>query len=255
MITSLLQGGLGNQLFQIATTISLATKNDDEAVFSIHNHHLPNQGRRCHNYLETIFRNLTFSSDIEVVNVYREPSFEYREIEYKPQLGLVGFFQSEKYFQECRDDLRQIFSPDSYSLDLIEENYGSLLEENTVFLHVRRGDYLKYRTHHPPCSLDYYNKAASFFPQDAVFLVLSDDIEWCKSELVDDRFVFVENNEDHIDFYLMTLCKNAIIANSSFSWWGAWLGDKETIIAPSQWFGKSTSHDTSDLIPEEWSII
>jgi len=196
-----------------------------------------------------------FSSPIGVLHTYHETSYEYREIEYNPQMALVGFFQSEKYFKEHRDDIQQMFSIDSYSLDIIKEKYGSLLEGNTAFVHVRRGDYVKYKDQHPPCSLDYYREATSLFPENTIFLVFSDDIEWCKEKFEDERFVFIHNDEDYIDLYLMTLCKGAIMANSSFSWWGAWLGEKEKVIAPALWFGEGSINNTKDLYAQGWTIL
>ena len=255
MITSLLQGGLGNQMFQVAAATSLAKKNGDEACFNLHNHHLPNQGRKCHNYIDNVFRNVDFSSPVRVLHSHHETSYKYEEINYTPQMALIGFFQSEKYFKEHQDDIRQLFSIDSCILDIIKEKYGYLLERETAFLHVRLGDYVKYKDHHPPCSLDYYKEATSRFPENTIFLVFSDDIEWCKGKFQDERFVFIHNNEDYIDLYLMTLCKSAIMANSSFSWWGAWLGEKEKVIAPSRWFGEGSKNNTKDLYVQEWTIL
>ena len=99
----------------------------------------------------------------------------------------------------------------------------------------------------------YYNKALDSFPKDIPVLVFSDDIEYCKENLVGDRFTFVNKNKDFCDLMLMSLCKHHIIANSSFSWWGAWLSDSKGLkIAPSEWFGPNGPKDTLDLLPVEW---
>ena len=124
-------------------------------------------------------------------------------------------------------------------------------------MHVRRGDYLKFKDTHPPCSVEYYNQAISSFSESSIFLVISDDIEWCKENFLGDKFYFVEGNEDYIDLYLMSLCKNNIIANSSFSWWAAWLNrNKEKIvIAPEKWFGNEVQYNTDNLLPSSWETI
>jgi len=105
--------------------------------------------------------------------------------------------------------------------------------------------------------MDYYEEALSHFP-DWDVVIFSDDPEWCKKQKLfqGDRFLISESGDNKVDLCLMTLCKAHIIANSSFSWWGAWLADSEKVIAPSKWFGPLNEHkDTSDLIPERWHRI
>jgi len=254
MITSYLQGGLGNQLFQISAAISLALENNDIAVFDKNNYDLPNQGSRCESYLRNIFRNLKFSSNLSIELAHQEPSYCYQKIPYQPNLCLVGYFQSEKYFVKHHDIIQQIFSVDKDSLKVIEKKYSEILKKNPISLHVRRGDYKKFSEYHPLCSMGYYEKAISYFPSNSFFLVFSDDMEWCKQNFVQDNFSFAEGNKDYIDFYLMSLCKSAIMANSSFSWWAAWLGEKDTVIAPDRWFGK-TNNNTKDLLPVQWIVL
>jgi len=257
MVTAILQGGLGNQMFQVCATIALALKNNDEYLFDASSHILPHPGGECRNYLNNVFRNLNFSSNLSIKNVYHEPHFHYKKINYLPNLGLMGYFQSEKYFKDCEPTIRELFSVDEQSHDVIKNKYGTVLENKTVALHVRRGDYLKFSNHHAACTLDYYHKAISSFDEDFVFLIFSDDIEWCKTKFIGDKFIFIENNEDYIDFYLISLCDHVILANSSFSWWGAWLNANKNkkIIAPKKWFGENVPHDTKDLIPVSWDKL
>ena len=92
---------------------------------------------------------------------------------------------------------------------------------------------------------------------DITYLIFSNDIEWCKKNFIGNQFIFIEGEKDYIDLWLMSLCKNNIIANSSFSWWGAWLNtnsDKK-VITPKNWFGPAINHSTQDLIPEKWFMI
>lgn len=257
MITTLLQGGLGNQIFQICAAMSLAMENDDEFVFDMSTHLLPNQGRRCNNYAKNIFRNINFSINLPIQHVYHEPRFAYDKIPYKNNTCLVGYFQSEKYFRKYSDEAKSTLAPDPASLEYIKNKYGEILKKNTVAVHVRRGDYMKSPKYHPTATLGYYNKAMERFQRDSVFLIFSDDIEWCKTVFKGNAFVFVENNEDYLDLYLISLCKHAIIANSSFGWWGAWLNNNKNkmIIAPQTWFGSSAQHNTKDLYCDGWTVI
>jgi len=123
---------------------------------------------------------------------------------------------------------------------------------------VRRGDYLNNKDHHPVLPISYYQKAIGAF-SDAQFVVFSDDISWCKSHFdFSDTLLFIEDNDEVTDLYLMSLMKHHIIANSSFSWWGAWLcqNPDKVVIAPQLWFGPAAvDHDTKDLIPEVWNVI
>ena len=133
--------------------------------------------------------------------------------------------------------------------------------DNPVALHVRRTDYLTNSENHPPCTLDYYKAALDHFDDDRNVIVFSDDPSWCQEQELfsDDRFMISENTDNRVDLCLMSLCSDFIIANSSFSWWGAWLSTNQNkkVIAPLQWFGTgyTKQHDTKDLIPDGWTRI
>ena len=254
MITCNLIGGLGNKMFQIATTQSQCIDNDDDCIFEI------TDASNAHNYVDTykdnILRNVKFGKSDATIG-YPEPYFHYTEIPYKPNLHLIGYFQSEKYFQHNRQQILDLFSMDEKSKRLINEKYGNTLKNNTCSLHVRRGDYLGLTNHHPPCTLSYYNKAMEYLSRDTTYLVFSDDLPWCKEVFLGNNFIFIDDNTDYIDMWVMSLCKNNIIANSSFSWWGGWLNQNinKVVISPIKWFGLSIKHNTNDLIPTEWERV
>jgi len=168
---------------------------------------------------------------------------------------LQGFFQTEKYFKHIEDEIRGDFTFNDDILGPSLQTFSNF--ENPISLHVRRTDYTT-NPNHTALSLEYYQKALSAFPTGQV-LVFSDDPKWCFEQNIfkDDRFLISENTNQYVDMCLMTLCKRHIIANSSFSWWGAWLAKSEHVIAPKGWFeGSNNSHlDTKDLIPKEWELI
>ena len=244
-------------MFQIAAAASLAADNNTKALFNTSNHDLPKQGKKCEKYLDSIFCNVGFSKDFTITQLYHEPFFKYQKIPYTPNVCLVGYFQSEKYFIHNEHLIRNLFSINEKSEKIINKKYSEILKKNPVGVHVRRGDYLLDSDHHPVCAQEYYEKAFSMFSEDTIFLLFSDDIDWCRQNFIGENFNFVSENEDYIDLFLMSRCKHVIIANSSFSWWAAWLNsDKEKrIVAPRSWFGDQVIYDTGDLIPQTWKRI
>jgi len=190
--------------------------------------------------------------------------------------NLDGFFQTEKYFENIADEIRSDFIFKDEYLKPCKEFIDSL-ETTPIFLHVRRGDAIGKEHYHPVAPMSYYVEALKRFNKDTPCFVFSDDLDWCKSQELfkSDRFLFNDNIErydyqsmdgsgsmqytllPHVDLCLMSLCSGAIIVNSSFSWWGAWLqNNRGKVIASKPWFGPSASHlDTSDVVPDHWEII
>jgi hypothetical protein len=255
MITTHLKGGLGNQMFQIATAYSFALDNNDECAFYFGNPNI-NQGNTARYYAGNVYRNIKeLSENREHLINYIEPKFNYSPIPYRKDLVLQGFFQSEKYFKHHRKEIIDLFDIKSF--------FRSLNYKYSVSLHVRRGDYVSdpfMTAFLPPQSMDYYKKALAYIESkvkiDCIF-IFSDDIEWCKNNFYDPRIIFIEGQLDYIDMSIMTKCNHNIIANSSFSWWGAWLNENENkiVCAPSGWFGFAFKDDWQDIYCENWMKI
>ena len=189
---------------------------------------------------------------------------------------LDGFFQTEKYFEKISDEIRSDFTFKNEYLKPCKEFIDSL-ETTPIFLHIRRGDAIGKEHYHPVAPMSYYVEALKRFDEDTPCFVFSDDLDWCKSQdlFKSDKFLFNDNIErydyqsmdgsgsmqytllPHVDLCLMSLCSGAIIVNSSFSWWGAWLqNNRGKVIASKPWFGPSASDlDTSDVVPDHWEII
>ncbi len=176
---------------------------------------------------------------------------------------LDGYFQSEKYFIDYTDAIRQDFSlkgPLGEAADSIAAQIRS--GANTISLHVRRGDYLKESDFKGIANQEYYANAVKYVTEKVShpqFFIFSDDIEWCKENLslpADSVFVSNSDLKDYGELVLMSLCKHHIIANSSFSWWGAWLGSnpEKIVVAPKQW---SNNHENwyRDIIPATWTRL
>lgn len=267
MITCILQGGLGNQMFQVAATVAAARKHNQDYVFSSLNHHLPLQGRKIENYKNNILSKVNIVDD-QIKDIfsfihYKERSFSYNEIKLNPgnDYILTGYFQSEKYFKHIEKEIKQLFSvpPSTEEKLLIKYN----LEPGKVYvsMHIRRGDYLRFPDVHPACTEKYYREAIKTIDKHEKIdkiLVFSDDILWCKDVFEDNnKFIFVEEDSDYLELYLMSMCKHNILANSTFSWWAGWLNNdiNKIITVPSKWFGSAGPQDTQDLIPKEWVLI
>lgn len=163
-------------------------------------------------------------------------------------VDLHGYFQSYKYFDHIRDEIIK---------DFTFKNKSKVPPYAYVAVHVRRGDYVNQPDFHPTCSLEYYAEAMSKFDYGTDFVIISDDIEWCKQQEVFKNCFFSENTNNIDDLYLMTQASHNIIANSSFSWWGAYLNqNKGKVICPAQWFGKNYAHyNMEDLRPESWTQL
>lgn len=228
-------GRFGNCCFQLSSTIGYAKKYNVPFVFPT----WEQQGMVKLPEGSFIDRNL-----IRVSSHYQEPSYAYQEIPFQESCSLSGYFQSWKYFEHCKEYIRSILLPES-----IEE-----LKEYCC-IHVRRGDYLKYPNHHPTQTMQYYLQAVKRVPAKK-FLVFSDDVEWCRQNFKGNMFTINEASSLGDDFRKMCSCSHFIIANSSFSWWPAWLNRNENkvVVAPSNWFGPklNKTNPTSDLIPQEW---
>lgn len=238
MITCELVGRLGNQLFQISNCVAHALKNgvqykiplrtQDPRVWPIYFTHLPR-----------------LSPSDKILHHYKEPEFSYQPIPFQDNTCLHGYFQSEKYFADYRNEILTAF----------RIPYKPL--KGVVSIHVRRGDYLQFADKHPPITKEYLHEAIKLFP-NYNFLVFSDDMKWCREILTGPQFSFAEKNTPLKDIELMSGCEHNIIANSSFSWWGAWLNQNpdKIVIAPNVWFGPGNDHlNTKDLIPESWIRI
>ena len=191
-------------------------------------------------------------------------------------VNLHDYFQTEKYFKNIEDTIRYDFTFKKEVVDTCKD-FLSTLPEEKIFMHVRRGDYVNHPDQHPALPISYYEEGYKKFDNPTV-LVFSDDLEWVKKQeffqgdnfLISEFDVRYDHLSDNIDgqgnslvpfydLYMMTQCNGAVIANSSMSWWGAWLQKNTTlpIVAPTPCFGTTALQniDTKDLIPDDWTQL
>ena len=257
-------GQLGNQMFQYATTLGVARYTG--VTFTIPNHNelvVDALGNRLRIELFDCF-------DIKPDNIgtlkteynLSEKGFEFdttilnssRECDY----NLYGFFQTEKYFKHCAREIREEqFVFKKQIVDECKEIVDECFNE-PIALHIRRGDFLINSGNHHNQSLDYYEDALKKFDADRQVVIFSDDPDWCMEQklFADDRFIVSQAAGPYHDLYMMTQCSDFIIANSTFSWWGAWLANTGKVIAPKKWLSPKNAHlNTKDLYPKEWKIL
>ena len=290
MIISNIFGGLGNQMFQYAMGKSLSINKNE--YFKIDTRNLKKSLRNFE--LNEVFKceiNFASKNDLKKIlswqkniffqkflrkkqfkflrkkNFIVEPYFHYwKDVnKLKKNIYLHGNWQSEKYFINNEKIIKKNFQFKQPLIDINFKISNDIKNSNSVSLHIRRRDYLtdKKNSFIGICSIDYYKKGISIISSkitNPVFYIFSDDIEWAKKNFTNNLNIkFIEHNikhKSHFDLQLMSLCKHNIIANSSFSWWGAWLNTNanKIIIAPQKWFQHGPLI-TVDLIPNSWIKI
>jgi glycosyltransferase involved in cell wall biosynthesis len=252
-VTPTLAGGLGNQMFEIAAAASLAK--DNKAVLIVNNeeHILPNQGRNVNTYANNVFSKVFFDKSIKPQDIYRRDVCTYEPIPFKPNLKLLGHFQSYKYFHHNSGYIKSLFAPDIETDINLSAKYHP---NSATAIQVRRGDYYKFPKHHPQISPDYFINAVKLTNASKIW-VFTDSPDWCKENLKFDIEVEYIQEEDYLELYLMSMCKNLIISNSSFGFWAAYLNTNPNhkIYVPSVWFGEAMlaeGFNIDDLVLPEW---
>lgn len=253
-------GRLGNQMFQFAALKGISRNRGFEYCFP------PTKNKNewtDHQLFNSFKLSNTNQLNVQFIDQNRptvvEQSFSFDEKlfnECPDWVSIQGYFQTEKYFKHIEKEIKgdfefrdEIFNPCKQMLSGLDK---------PISLHIRRTDYVT-NPNHTALSLEYYKKALNEFDKNSTVLIFSDDPEWCNQQELfsDDRFLIAEGNSNYVDLCLMTLCSGHIIANSSFSWWGAWLSNGNKVVAPDGWFkGSDNEHlDTKDIIPEDWMVI
>jgi len=289
MIIVRIIGGLGNQMFQYAAGRALATKYNvplkvdlrwmrgyrhrdfllDKFPISIET---PLWNERL-KFTWFPFRRRPFFPYTKLIRkfhhlLYMEPGFPYNPGFWNlgPYRFLFGYFQSEKYFKEyeslLRNDFNYQYDPSLYDKEVLE----AIQKPSSIAIQFRRGDYITDAATNRSigvCSMEYYERAFDFLQsrmKDSRLLVFSDDIEWCRKHVKFDGSIFVQRKGGSPldDMFLSIQCKNIILANSTFSWWCAWLNPnpKKIVIAPQKWFkSEELNKNAYDLIPDDWIRI
>lgn len=293
MIITHILGGLGNQMFQYAAGLAVAEAKGQSLYLDVSDFA---GYRLYHGFeLPRVFKgtfNLADESQIQQVLGWRSKG-RLRTLLRRPQLGwlrsshfvvephfhfwpelssiadecyVVGYWQSEKYFGSIKKAIRRAFTFSNSLQGRNRELAERIAACNAISLHIRRGDYVsdpRTNATHGLLPLTYYHRAVQYIAErvsEPVFFVFSDDTAWAKAHLVlGHPCEFIGHNrgqDSHIDMQVMSLCDHHIIANSSFSWWGAWLNAKsqKIVVCPRRWFRRDDV-DIRDLFPAEWIMM
>lgn len=289
MIIVEITGGLGNQMFQYAFGKAMAIANNCQLKLDVSLY----KDYEFHDYSLTPFCiEADIASEKEIkslrylnggiwdkikrrvfkikpkVLLERNLLFHPEYMDVKPPVYLIGYWQSEKYFQCIESIVRNHFRIKIPASAKNQSLLNNIIQQESVSLHIRRGNFVTIDAiskRHGTCSMEYYKSAIqmiSSFCKKPVFYIFSNDISWAKENLVVDHpHVFVDINSektDYEDLRLMFSCKYHIIANSTFSWWGAWLcsWQEKKIIAPKQWFFDTKLNEESlNIVPDNWIRI
>lgn len=287
MIIVKLIGGLGNQMFQYALGRKLAILKDVQLKLDISWYVNSEFGRDVEREYSLNHFNIVecLASEDELKPYLKKKSLLFRiarkirrelsgvnNVGYDPKIlespdgsYIDGFWQSEKYFADIADIIRHDFTLKNELSDFAKTIKSQAGEVNSVSLHVRRGDFVsdkKVNSLIGSCGIDYYHSAIRLVSESIeqpCFFVFSDDIEWVKANLETEvPMIYVSRPElrDYEELILMSMCKHNIVANSSFSWWGAWLNINpgKMVIAPKRWFA-SNKMGSNELVPESWIRI
>ena len=278
-----LAGGLGNQMFQFAAGYAVARKNNVELSLDLkrYNRRSDHNGFQLQNVFDIYSRvnfldnpaNFKFINFKEILNkidisyyTFKEPHFHYTSkiFDIPKHSYINGYWQSEQYFKSYAQELREIFN---FFKKFDKKNSliaNDINQNNSISIHIRRGDYLLKKNDNLCVDLrEYYLKTieeSSKCFNNPKYYIFTDDPLWVtKNFIIDFSSIIVDINygtKSYLDMYLMSLCKANIIANSSFSWWGAWLNNKKTkiVYAPKNWF-KDESICIDNLIPSSWNVM
>jgi hypothetical protein len=277
----MISGGLGNQMFQYALCLAIRQKGHQVKIdiskynyYQIHN-----------NYeLKDIFgiegevaspeeiKKSGYTRDNRITRLLRKSIFRKKSTYNERNIGfdsevfevnnryIYGYWQSEKYFIDIKSIVCETYVFPELNSKKLEMYSKQMKESNSVSIHIRRGDYLNHPLYKGICEKDYYQRAIKYIIKvlgnDVLFFVFSNDMNWVKTNLNIKNAVYVEGNikkDSFRDMQLMSMCKNNIIANSSFSWWGAWLNQnpEKIVIAPTKWVNDKNKN-CDDIIPNGW---
>ena len=271
-------GRLGNQMFEFAALRGIAAHHGYDVCIP------PTEHEGIENYsLHDCFKLDHIPTRFIATERYvQEPHFHFSKELFEgcpDNVSLYGFFQTEKYFVNAADIVRKDFTFHDSILQPCVDFMSQYVDQEPIMLHVRRGDpnltdprgfkwsYTQCSHQHPPQTLEYYEEALSHFDKDQPVIVFSDSPDWVQEQefFGGDRFVISVpedkysdgSYEPYIDLCLMSLCSHAIIANSSLSWWGAWLQNgKGKVVAPKRWYGPAyADKDLSDLYCKDWIVV
>jgi len=261
------KGRLGNQLFQLAAVIGISTRNDVDIIFS--NNILDTQLGQLLDLSE--FNTNTSTPQYLTKKIHEKREFYYSDIiipKNKYTYDIDGYFQSYLYFADVDEKIHESFKIKQSLIDKMIKKYPACKFKNSIAIHVRRGDYINAENlkTYTQCNIEYYNTAFETIlkklkNESYSVIICSEDINWCKTHLNIKNAIYSNNTSWDEDFTLLSLCQHQIMANSTFSWWSAYLKPLDEIhhvVAPTPWFkvnGQFKHMNNTEIYHPNWSVI
>lgn len=287
-ITVNILGGLGNQMFEIATMYSLAYKYNLKPVVE----KISESFKKRAVYWDSVMHKVNYVDSKEFADIKFDysikelsPAYQHMILSQNNSYKIIGHFQSAKYFEEYRDKILDLFTlPESMEL-IVKMNFHKLKtdllattsEEKSedielVSIHVRRGDYMNIQYFLPVQTIDYFNAGIEIIKSKTTkkckFIIFSEDMEWCKANFKQNDIYFMNYDDFEVDknkipyevfdMYMMSMMDHYIISNSTFSWWGTWLcrNKNKQVVAPSRWFTQiKMNNDIKTIYEDGWIVI
>lgn len=249
-------GKLGNQMFQYAALRSIAKKFNYEYCLPSFDGHLCEEDLNIFDCFK-LNGEIRKNTDLYEIKIQTLALDEDIFNKCPDNVDLIGYFQDVKYFEDNSDDIKKSFEfKENFFNHAKQCFYSSFGNEEVISLHIRRGDYLNF-SQHPTQEIEYYKKALMFFNRNLKVLIFTDDLNWAEQQEIfnSDRFFFSRYNNTAVDLCMQTLCKYHIIANSTYSWWGAWLANSKKVVKPKKWFGPPLDNYDNFLNVNNWISI
>ena len=256
MIINNLIGGLGNQLFQISAGYAHAKKIKTEFAINYNIGLGSGQGHHPNRYKNNLYKNIPSTNRRTFVMYNQE--FGYSPIACLDDLCLIGYFQSSKFFRGYEKEIKKLFNFPRPLMDRVKKKM-SKIKKKKVGIHLRLGDY--HDKSHDGVFIkinykDYLDKVLLNFDEEYEFLIFSDDLKSLKKKIDIQNFINLKNNDEIEDLFALSQCDEIVMSNSSFSWWGAFLGnEKKRVFCPGKWFGPKGFKNFQDIYEDSWIKI
>lgn len=259
MVVPILQGGLCNQLFQIANAYAYAKRTGNQYGINYSWSTCSNQGSTAIKYKNTLYKNIPeVNARLEDFTMkYNETQFRYVPVPRfnVPNILLEGYFQSDKYFDDCLEDIKKLFVFPSEVIDKVE-SFIKQIDKPIFGVHIRRGDYIKFKDFHSLQEPSYYINAGKIITGEHQIVICTDDWDSVNKEMNFKGAIKSPFSNDLEDLYLLSRCHSLILCNSSFSWWASFLTqEKKLIVAPKNWFASYGPQDFQDIYRSGWFLI
>lgn len=240
-------GRIGNNLFMIAHAYAKGLEYNKQVVVC-----RPAIDYNDEIFSQNIFSKIEFVEDFDDNNNWNpvRPSDD-KHTQYS------GYFQSEKYFEKYSENIKSLFGPPISFIKRMDVEMPELFDSPCTVINVRRGDYLMFPDYHPVISAEFIYQCALELGLDQQYIIASDDIPWCKENIKIPGAIYLEGYKSYEQMWILSMCQNFIISNSSFSWWAAYLSraKDKIVMAPETWFGPKGPPTWGDMYCKDWTIV